>query len=328
MGRGKPLPYFLIGGFLMTTTYFSHFARYMQDQGDWDELPSGSYTREGGGTVTIVGTPKRAGVTDSDPSFSSDVVFNLTGDIADWEANKGLAYNKESSAPYHHTLVVALDRDFLLISEAEDGGSPVSGVTGVGGSSPFTGEEGHYRLFGDNLDTVTPVKSGYAFAPGDLDVDTSGGTGIHTTWEVTEQRTVILDSPSNGLTGVRMDPTLDWHVDGSGSEDGDYFFIYLKKDDPNFTEYDLLQGWRVSTQIKVLYGLSYDTTYYWQVQAAREGGGLSDSDVWSFNTTPLRSPTHSTRPKGEDFVPTGENNQLTVHRLIAAAMNKIYYEDV
>jgi hypothetical protein len=138
---------------------------------------------------------------------------------------------------------------------------------------------------------------------------------------------VLLSSPDNGAIDVRMDPTLSWTVNG-GEEDGDFFFIYLRKDDSNFTDDDLLQGFRTSLNIKVLYGLEYNTTYYWQVQAARVGGGLFDSVIWSFTTVPFYPPTVSTRLKAGNPVPTGENNQLTVRRLIAAAQNKIFYEDV
>ena len=78
----------------------------------------------------------------------------------------------------------------------------------------------------------------------------------------------------------------------------------------------------------------YNTTYYWYVRKDLGGGEYVDSATWSFTTLVYAPPTYSTREKtpygGGDpiTVPTGENNQIVVRRVVAAAKNRIFYEDV
>ena len=111
---------------------------------------------------------------------------------------------------------------------------------------------------------------------------------------------------------------------------------------------------------------AYGATYYWQVQAGNTAADLADSEVWSFTMLDILPPIYSTRnkltygepggpgdpegdpdaggpvgsggsggppPGGNDVrdyttIPSGENNMLTTRRLIAAAKNKIFYEDI
>ncbi len=146
-------------------------------------------------------------------------------------------------------------------------------------------------------------------------------------WGSDLTRQVILSSPTNEDIGIILQPLLEWTVDGTGQDDDDYFFPYLKKDDANFTEDDLLVNFYQGLWRQIISGLEYNTTYYWQVQAANEAGSLSDSDVWSFTITTFRPPAVSIGSGGaSDF--TGENNMLTKQRFIAAANNKIWYEDI
>jgi len=78
--------------------------------------------------------------------------------------------------------------------------------------------------------------------------------------------------------------------------------------------------------IVVPYNLEYNTVYNWRVDATNEYG-TTTGDTWSFTVLVLSPPTISTGVGGAgDF--TGENNMLTVNRLISAANNKIWYEDL
>lgn len=145
-----------------------------------------------------------------------------------------------------------------------------------------------------------------------------------------EARTINLSSPTNEDTGIILQPLLEWSIDGSGAVEGDLLDIYLRKDDANFTSDDLLAGFvdaTLNSDLQVVGGLEYDTTYYWQVQAYASGEGvLISSGVWSFTTQPLSYPTYSVHPVSG--LPTGDNTQITIRRLIAAANNKIWYEDI
>lgn len=180
-------------------------------------------------------------------------------------------------------------------------------------------------------------------------------TGDVWSYTTRAQRTVVLSSPANlSENNLTSGLTISWTIDGIGAqygseEDQDFLFIYIRKDDANFTEDDL-----VANFVQAFYNddlsisrLHYGATYYWQVQAGNTAADLADSEVWSFDTLDFLPPTYSTReklvygepggpgdpggdPSGEreyETIPSGENNMLTVRRLIAATKNKIFYED-
>lgn len=182
-------------------------------------------------------------------------------------------------------------------------------------------------------------------------------TGDIWSYTVRIQRTVVLSSPTNlSENNLTSGLTISWTIDGIGAqygsfEDQDFLFIYIRKDDANFTEDDLVANFVqafVNDDLSIS-RLHYGATYYWQVQAGNTAADLADSEVWSFDTLGFLPPTHSTREKlvyGEpggpgdpggdpgdpdvreyETIPSGENNMLTTRRLIAAAKNKIFYED-
>ena len=157
-------------------------------------------------------------------------------------------------------------------------------------------------------------------------------TGDVWSYTTRAQRTVILSSPdnlseNNYTTGL----LISWTIDGIGAqygsfEDQDFLFIYLRKDDANFTEDDLVANFVqafVNDDLTIS-RLEHDTLYYWQVQAGNTAADLADSEVWSFNTALFLPPVVPTSG-GE---PIGINNMLTRKRFIAAANNKIWYEDI
>lgn len=183
-------------------------------------------------------------------------------------------------------------------------------------------------------------------------------TGDVWSYTTRAQRTVVLSSPTNTDTGILLQPLLDWAISGIGAqygsyEDQDYLFVYLKKDDANFTEDNLISNFLeavLNSDLQIVAGLEYGATYYWQVQAGNTASDLADSEVWSFTVLDFLPPAHSTReklvygepggpgdPEGDpgdpdtreyETIPSGENNMLTARRLIVAAKNKIFYEDI
>ena len=79
----------------------------------------------------------------------------------------------------------------------------------------------------------------------------------------------------------------------------------------------------------------YNTGYSWRVDAVNEYG-TTTGDVWTFTSIkfdpPLPSGVTLTDVPGEEGeptgTPTGENAVIRVSRLVAAAHNKIWYEDL
>ena len=81
--------------------------------------------------------------------------------------------------------------------------------------------------------------------------------------------------------------------------------------------------------------LLYNFPYSWRVDAVNEFG-TTTGDEWTFNTLlfapPLPSGVSLTDVEGEEGEPTGTpnglNNMITVRKLIAAANNKVWVEDL
>ena len=161
-----------------------------------------------------------------------------------------------------------------------------------------------------------------------LEIVETGGGGTFTSPTYTftmgtPSRQVQLSSPVDEDTGITLQPRLEWDVDGAGQHEDDYFFPYLRKDNADFTEDDLLVNFYQGLWRQIISGLVYGATYYWQVQAANEAGDLLDSEVWSFTTLVFAPPAVSVDGNSN---PTGLNNMITLKRLVTAANNKVFYE--
>ena len=166
-------------------------------------------------------------------------------------------------------------------------------------------------------------------------VDSYNGSQLTTgdTWSftTTAQRQINLSSPANTATGIILQPLLQWTISGIGAQEGDLLDIYIKKDDSDFSVDDRIGSLvdaTLNSSLQIVAGLEYNSTYYWQVQAANSAGGfgtLLTSPIWSFTTTTFRPPAV---PIGGNGEPIGINNMLTRKRFIAAANNKIWYEDI
>ena len=66
---------------------------------------------------------------------------------------------------------------------------------------------------------------------------------------------------------------------------------------------------------------------YWRVDAVN-GWGVVTGDVWSFTASELKYPDPTGGAAAGPGLPAGKGGTLTVRRLISAANNKIWYEDV
>ena len=136
--------------------------------------------------------------------------------------------------------------------------------------------------------------------------------------------TAITPTPADTASSIAMAPLLQWELDGPLGDD-DYFFIYLNTDISTMsTAAGFQQGWIVTPKLQILSGLIANTTYYWQVHVANTQG-WSESAIWSFATRNFAPPAPSTDGGGNL---TGENNMVTMKRLIVAARNRIYYESL
>lgn len=137
--------------------------------------------------------------------------------------------------------------------------------------------------------------------------------------------TVTLTAPDNAAENTVLAFTLQWELDNREMEEGmygDYFFVYLKEGSDDFTEDDLIANW-VQESSRNIWGLKYNTLYYWQVQAGNVRADMIDSEVRYFTTMPFYPPAVSTDEEGN---PTGLNNMVTIKRMVVAANDKVFYE--
>lgn len=149
------------------------------------------------------------------------------------------------------------------------------------------------------------------------------------TTEANPNRQIELSSPTDTDTGITLIPLLEWTIDGAGATEGDLLDVYLKKDDSDFGSADLigdLLDATLNTDKQIISGLEYNTTYYWQVQAASStADDLLSSEIYSFTTLVFYPPTPSVDPDDGDII-TGMNGMVTLKRLVVAADDKVFYE--
>ncbi len=97
-------------------------------------------------------------------------------------------------------------------------------------------------------------------------------------------------------------------------------------------ELELISFDQSELSIEVPYTLEYNIEYSWRVDATNEAG-TTTGDVWSFTCLLFAPPfpTGVTLDYGEDppvptGTPTGENNMVTIKRIVAVANDKVFYE--
>ena len=89
-----------------------------------------------------------------------------------------------------------------------------------------------------------------------------------------------LASPTNGATGVAINPTLSWNASSGATSYG--LQVSTVSD---FSTTVVNQSTITSTSYAVS-GLPNSTTFYWRVNATNSGGTSDWSTVWSFTTAP------------------------------------------
>lgn len=205
---------------------------------------------------------------------------------------------------------------------------------GGGGWTRFQNSNGPaYKVIGDGIDENQASTADGAW----VNFGTYPGAGIRTRTEITIIAPT-LEAPADEGTNYYLNK--DWLLemrwdDDEGVPIADHTLYFAATGDPEFiprtdrTRYSIV-AYKMFLDVE----LDYLTTYFWFVRKDLGGGEYVDSEIWSFTTMIYTPPQYSTRTRppyggGDDItVPTGENNMITVERLIAIARNKFFYEDV
>ena len=106
-------------------------------------------------------------------------------------------------------------------------------------------------------------------------------------------------SPSDGATGVSVNPTLSWSCTSPGSS-VDYYEIYVRTPDYSFDEcfYTSSRSYTIPSS----YTLDNNRLYYWRVRAVNTLGAKTFGDLWEFTTEAApQPPTTPSNPSPPDY---------------------------
>ena len=156
-----------------------------------------------------------------------------------------------------------------------------------------------------------------------------------------------VPSPTDALTDI----TLDWmDFSWTGAPTATSYDTYCAKTVPGITtlvnvvnssaEVSISQEDFIEAAIDKV-SPSYSGTYLWRVDS-KNLFGVAEGDAWTFYTIAFDQPKVSYElitggsgdgpydggEEGVDWYYTGENNMVTIKRLVAVAENKFWYEDV
>jgi len=190
-------------------------------------------------------------------------------------------------------------------------------------ASPFTG-------------TATPTKAGYSFVPESVDYNNLTKYAVDDYQaSVPLPKKPINPTPANGATDVTLDQaTISWE-DGGGATS---YNVYYGENEEGLTLVSEGQSETSFTITGIDYGspFEYVVSRAWRIDAINEYG-TTTGDVWTFTTIKLNPPLATglsldsgggNEGTGTTGTPTGENNIITIKRLVVAAANTIWYEDI
>jgi len=145
----------------------------------------------------------------------------------------------------------------------------------------------------------------------------------------------INPSPANAATNVTLDQsTITWE-DGGGATS---YNVYYGENEAGLTLVSEGQAGLSFTISGITYGspFNYVISRTWRIDAINESG-TTTGDVWVFTTIKLAPPLPTglsldsgggNEGTGTTGTATGENNTITIKKLVVAANSKIWYENI
>lgn len=166
-----------------------------------------------------------------------------------------------------------------------------------------------------------------------VDAKNAAGTTTGDVWNF-DARPVKANTPvpTDTASDITLDESpLSW-IDGGNS---DTYEIYFREQGDDWS---LVGEAQAGIEYVLSFGtLDYGITYEWRIDSTNNFG-TTTGDTWNFDTITFNTilPGDSGGAggggggggAGEESSPTGENNMITLRRLVAAANSKIWYEDI
>ena len=134
-------------------------------------------------------------------------------------------------------------------------------------------------------------------------------------------------SPTDDATNITLDESLlSWDASDPAADTYEVYFRVQGND------WDLVGEAQAGVEWAIDFGtLNYGVTYEWRIDATNVYG-TTTGDTWTFSSIvfdpPLPTGVTLDGDGNPTGTPTGENNMYTVKRLVTAARNKIFYENV
>ena len=235
----------------------------------------GKLVREGGGNVNISGSGTEVNI-DNTPPAGLDATVDVT-DVT-------LTCNRVSSAT-SYVFMVASDANFNNVVFAKEVGQPVSGNPSVG----VVDEIGrdvlnetttyYYRVYYINESDPNPAN----WTISEWSSAESLITGTTQDFHAPQ-----LLSPNNGVTGVSVNPFLDW------AEVPDAVTYNIIVADNALLTAPVINETGLTAEGYQATGLAYNTEYYWKVTAVDAVASEEESAVWSFTTQLEGAPSKPT----------------------------------
>jgi len=140
--------------------------------------------------------------------------------------------------------------------------------------------------------------------------------------------TLVSPTPT-GVTDITLDETpLEW---AAGDPAGDTYEVYFSIQGDDWETVPVGEAQAGLTWAIAFGLLGYGIEYSWRIDATNEYG-TTEGTVWTFTAMAFAPPLPTgvtLDAEGEPTgTPTGESGMVTVRRLVVAANDKIWYEDI
>lgn len=274
------------------------------------------YTEQAVATPTWVAPMVVLEIEDYNPGYLDEVITTT---------------NIGSVAPITGTVLTGVSSEAIMVVDyVDEQGGGLAAVYGYMTRGIFTvGETVTDTNKVSFVVSTVPISSTNGYRSPKIDDELTHGDATYTIWDVKR----------GDLVNTQYEARLWAFRVGPPSNPGDVLTNEVAPDleDPQAVTVTLNESIFFHGEVESAH-YPFNTTYYWRIDAANETG-IATGDEWSFTSFIFAPPIPSyiligggdpppDGVEGIDFEWSGTSNMLTVRRVVAAAKNKLWYEDI